>query len=96
MGKLESKTEKKASRADVEVGAILVPVDFSEGSDAAVDEAVDLAKTFGASIEGGGVWPLRRTASRCAAISGSRVHAIFPTSIAHAVIWWTCGRRSTM
>ena len=34
----------------VPVRAILVPMDFSSHSDAALDRAVGLAKTFGASI----------------------------------------------
>jgi nucleotide-binding universal stress UspA family protein len=50
MGKLESKTEKKTSRADVEVGAILVPIDFSACSLDAFRMAVSVARRYGAEL----------------------------------------------
>ena len=50
MAKLESKAEKKTSRADVEVGAILVPIDFSACSLDAFRMAVSVARRYGAEL----------------------------------------------
>lgn len=50
MAKPESKTAKKASQAEIDVAAILVPIDFSACSLDAFRMAVSVARRYGAEL----------------------------------------------
>ncbi len=50
MAKPESKTDKKASQAEVEIATVLVPIDFSACSLDAFRMAVSVARRYGAEL----------------------------------------------
>lgn len=50
MGKPESKTDKKAAQAEVDISTILVPIDFSACSLDAFRMALSMARRYGAEL----------------------------------------------